>query len=243
MEKESTNFNLKIPVYPPLIIGLCLVVCALVVRSTMIQIKGFGRSIQVTGAAFKPISSDYAIWEASIQTNSVDLAAGYAKLKRDLELTKAFVSENGFKEGQYEIGTVQVSQLYDREGKPTQYSLTQPIKIELADVPRISELGRRASSLVEKGVNLGFQNIRYVYTKLEDAKIEMIKAATENAKIRAEQLASTTNQKVGAPMSARVGVFQIRPLHSQEVSDYGMNDVSSIEKEIVCTVQISFLIE
>jgi hypothetical protein len=71
----------------------------------------------------------------------------------------------------------------------------------------------------------------------------MIRAATENAKLRAEQLAESTGKKVGAPRSARVGVFQIRPLHSQEVSGYGINDLSSIEKEIVCTVHISFMIE
>ena len=243
MEKEFTKVSLKLQPIPPLIIGLCLIVCALIVRSTLIQIRSFGRTIQVTGAAFKPITSDFAIWEAKLQCNSTDLATGYAQLKRDLELTRAFMSENGFKDNQYQIGTVQTSQMFDREGRPTQCSLTQPIKIELADVPRIGELGRRASSLVEKGVNLGFQNIRYVYTGIEDVKIEMIKAATENAKIRAEQLASTTGQKVGAPTNARVGVFQIRALHTQEVSDYGMNDVTSIEKEVVCTVQISFMID
>lgn len=71
----------------------------------------------------------------------------------------------------------------------------------------------------------------------------MIKAATENAQLRARQLAESTGRRIGAPTSARVGVFQIRPRNSQEVSDYGVNDVTSIEKEIVCTVQATFLIE
>ena len=70
----------------------------------------------------------------------------------------------------------------------------------------------------------------------------MIKAATGNAKLRAEQLAGSTDMQVGAPRSASVGVFQIRPLRSQEVSDYGINDQSTIDKEIVCTVHINFQI-
>jgi hypothetical protein len=240
---ENSSVKLTIHPLPPIIIGLALIVCAFVVRSTVIEVKGFGRAIQVTGSAIKPITSDFAIWEASIQATSLDLTTGYAKVKKDLELLKAFMTENGFDEKTYEIGPVQVNRSFDREGKPSQFMLSQPVKLQLADVPRITELGKKASVLIEKGVELGMQNIRYTYSKLEDVKIEMIKAATENAKIRAEQLASTTNQKVGAPTNARVGVFQIRPLHSQEVSDYGMNDVTSIEKEIVCTVQISFLIE
>ena len=71
----------------------------------------------------------------------------------------------------------------------------------------------------------------------------MIKAATENAKLRANQLAQTTGSDIGAPVSARIGVFQIRPQYSQEVSDYGINDMSSIDKEIVSTVSVAFRIE
>lgn len=78
---------------------------------------------------------------------------------------------------------------------------------------------------------------------LYTVKIEMIRAATENAKQRAQQLAEITGRKVGAPASARVGVFQIRPLNSQEVSDMGMSDERSIDKEIVSTVNVSFLFE
>ena len=240
---ENSSIKLTVHPLPPIIIGLALIICALVVRSTVLEVKGYGRAIQVTGSAVKPISSDFAIWEATIQATSIDLASGYAKVKRDLEMLKTFMKENGFTDSQYEIGPVQVNRSYDREGKPTQFMLSQPVKLQLADVPRITELGKKASVLVEKGVELGMQNIRYTYSKLEDIKIEMIRAATENAKLRAVQLAGTSGKKVGAPTSARVGVFQIRPVHSQEVSDYGMNDVTSIEKEIVCTVNIGFLVE
>ncbi len=241
--KSETTYNLRIWPMPPIIVGLALILCAFIIRNTIISVKRAGQTVQVTGAAFKPITSDYAIWEASIQTTSPDVASGYVKMKRDLDLTEAFLRESGFDESKCEIGAVQVNQNYDREGRPANYNLNQQIRVSLADVPRISQLGQQTSALLEKGVNLGYQNIRFIYTKLEDAKIEMIKAATENAKLRAEQLASTTGKSIGAPTSARVGVFQIRPLHSQEVSDYGMNDVTSIEKEIVCTVSISFLID
>lgn len=70
----------------------------------------------------------------------------------------------------------------------------------------------------------------------------MIRAATENAQLRARELAESSGRKFGTPSSARVGLFQIRPRNSQEASDYGVNDVTSIEKEIVCIVQARFLI-
>ncbi|PWB74020.1 hypothetical protein C3F09_04430, partial [candidate division GN15 bacterium] len=68
--KAETTYNLKIWPMPPIIIGLALILCAFIVRNTIISVKRAGQTVQVTGAAFKPITSDFAIWEASIQTTS-----------------------------------------------------------------------------------------------------------------------------------------------------------------------------
>jgi len=40
-----------------------------------------------------------------------------------------------------------------------------------------------------------------------------------------------------------MGVFQITPLYSTEVSDYGINDTSSLEKEITAVVTCTFEIK
>ncbi len=249
------NGNSKTVVWAAVALSVALILCALIIRSTIIKVKGFGQTLSVTGAAFKPITSDFAIWEVGFSASAPSVEAAFAKMKRDLELVKAFFKENGFGETAYRIGSVQVNRNFDQQGQPTGFTLVQSVTIELADVEKISRLAKQSSALVEKGVELNSQsmvggwersggpNPRYIFTKLEDLKVELIKAATENARLRAEQLAQTTGKKVGAPVSARIGVFQIRPLHSQEVSDYGVNDMSSIEKEIVSTVNISFLIE
>lgn len=40
-----------------------------------------------------------------------------------------------------------------------------------------------------------------------------------------------------------MGVFQITPLYSTEVSDYGINDTTSIDKEITAVVNCEFIIK
>jgi hypothetical protein len=40
----------------------------------------------------------------------------------------------------------------------------------------------------------------------------------------------------------RVGVFQITPRFSTEVSDYGVNDTSSLEKDVTAVVRVTFSI-
>ncbi len=226
-----------------LLIGIVLVICALIVRSTIIQVKGYGNTIAVTGAAFKPITSDFAVWQGEITVSAAELESAYAELKKDLLQVKEFLGNAGFSEGEYEVTNVNISKQYNRERVLTGYNLMQKVVLELDDVDRITKLAGETSSLIEKGVEFNSFPPRYLFTKLDELKLEMIKAATENSLLRAQQLAESTGKKVGAPTSARVGVFQIRPLHSQEVSSYGISDVSSVEKEIVCTVHMSYLIE
>lgn len=225
------------------IIGIALIVCTVLLGSSLVTVKGMGQTIKVTGAAYKPIVSDYAVWQGNISVSAVTLDASYAKMKTDLVKVKTFLKAQGFDDGDYEVGTVSIKKSYNRDRQVTGYNLRQGIKIELADVGRITDLSKAGSSLIEKGVEFDSRSPQYIFTGLDALKLDMIQAATENAKLRAERLASATGMKVGAPRSARVGVFQIRPRHSQEVSGYGINDQSTINKEIVCTVHIDFLID
>ncbi len=226
-----------------LILGLSLIACTLLIGSTFLRAKGLGQTISVTGAAYKPITSDFATWSGRVTTTAPTLAMAYAKLIEDLNVVQAFLRRQGFDEENYEVSTVAIRKVTNRDREIKEYNLSQSIRIELDDVERITRIAKESSSLIEKGIEFESMSPAYIFTGLNPLKLEMIKAATENAKLRAAQLAESTGRKVGTPRSARVGVFQIRPLHSQAVSDYGINDRSSIDKEIVCTVHINFTIE
>ena len=68
----------------------------------------------------------------------------------------------------------------------------------------------------------------------------MIELATQDARARAEAMLKSSGKAPGDLVSASVGVFQITPLYSNEISDYGINDTSSIDKEITAVVNCSF---
>ena len=83
----------------------------------------------------------------------------------------------------------------------------------------------------------------YFYTKLDELKIEMLAKATENAKQRAESMTKATGNKIGFMRSAKMGVFQITPVTSTDVSDWGVNDTTSLYKKVMAVVTVSFAIE
>lgn len=240
---SNTNTDKRSLVAASVVIAIALIVCAMIGAGALVKVKGMGRTISVTGAAYQPIRSDFAIWEGAITAQAPTLEPAYARLTADLKKLTAFLTENGFEQSQYDISSVSLYRQYNRDGQETGFNVSQTVRIELADVDRIRTLAQAASSLIQQGVQMESRPPQYLFTGLDTLKIGMIAQATENARQRAEQLAKTAGSTVGPPTSASVGVFQIRPLHSQEVSGYGISDVSSIEKEIVSTVHVNFLID
>ena len=83
----------------------------------------------------------------------------------------------------------------------------------------------------------------YLFSKLEDLKLDLLAKATANAKARAETLAAAGNAKLGSIMSASQGVFQINQPLSTETSSYGMYDTETIEKDVRCVVNVEFAVE
>jgi hypothetical protein len=61
--------------------------------------------------------------------------------------------------------------------------------------------------------------------------------------MRAEELAKNSGSEVGTLKYASQGVFQITPVHSTDVSDYGIYDTSTIEKSIKAVVTIEYSIK
>ena len=70
----------------------------------------------------------------------------------------------------------------------------------------------------------------------------MLGEAAKDAKTRADKIAESTNSSIGSIRSAKMGVMQITAPESTEVSDYGVNDTASIEKDVTAVVNVSFAV-
>ena len=90
--------------------------------------------------------------------------------------------------------------------------------------------------------NSGSSEVNRNMTKLAELKIQILREATMDAKKRAEEIASSSGNKIGVIRTAKMGVFQITPVNSYDVSDYGSNDTSSLEKKVNAVVKADFSI-
>jgi hypothetical protein len=202
--------------------------------------------ITVTGSARKRIRSDLVIWKAGVSYQAPVLADAYRSLAESVPRVKSYLIGKGVPEDQITISSISSQTLQARNeqgentGQITGYSLRQELEVRSSDVDKIARIAREATELINQGILLESMAPAYHYTKLGEEKITMLAEAARDAKERAERVAESTGSSIGSVRTARMGVMQITPADSNEVSDYGMNDTSSLEKDITAVVNVGF---
>jgi len=230
-------------------LGLGLVLAALIGSATLKSVKRSGDQIEVTGSFKKQVRSDYAVWKSAIAIQGPDLQGATAEVSADAQRVRAFLRANGIADSAVSIKPLETEALYRtaENGANTSellgYKVTQRIEVRSADVARITQLSQRANELIAQNVPLSTSSVDYLYTQLEKVRGEMLADATRDAYRRAEAIAKAAGASVGGVRSARMGVFQVTPRNSTEVSDYGMNDTSSLDKDVTAVVRVTFAVD
>lgn len=206
-------------------------------------------AITVTGSAKKRIKSDLVVWSAGVSWQSPQLSDAYRQLSDSIPRIKQYLVSKGVPENQMTVSAITTTTLKgkDENGNETAeitgYSLRQTIEIKSNDVDKIAQIAREATELINQGILIESNAPQYYYTLIGDLKVEMLGEAAKDAKMRAEKIASSTGSSIGSVRSARMGVLQITPADSTDVSDYGIYDTTTIDKDMTAVVNISFAVE
>lgn len=231
-------------------LAIGLVLASLIGGWAFVKGKKGDQTIVVTGSARKRIKSDLVIWKAGVSYQAPVLADAYRSLSENVPRVKSYLIGKGIPESQITISSISSQTLHARTsdggedtGQITGYSLRQQLEVRSSDVDKIARIAREATELINQGILLESMAPEYHYTKLGEEKITMLAEAAKDAKIRAEKVAESTGSSIGSVRTARMGVLQITPADSNEVSDSGMNDTSSLEKDITAVVNVGFAID
>jgi uncharacterized protein len=205
-------------------------------------------AITVTGSAKKRIKSDLVTWSASLNYQAAQSADAYKSLSENIPKVKEYLMKKGIPENQITISSVSIQALkkQDANGVETSeitgYSLRQSIDVRSNDVDKVAQIARESTELINQGILIESGTPQYLFTGLGSLKIEMLGEAAKDAKERAEKIAASTGNSIGAVRSARMGVMQITAADSTEVSDAGISDTSSIDKDVTAVVNVSFAV-
>ena len=137
---------------------------------------------------------------------------------------------------------IEVTRINKRQTRTT-YVVSQSFDISTRDIDIVQTAATRVGRLLEQGIHISADPLAFISTDLEEAKLEALSAATAEARRRADILVKGLGGKLGRMRASSLGVYQITPRNSTEISDYGVNDTSSRLKDVTAVVSATFAVK
>lgn len=235
------------------IFGVAIIAAAYLLGDSFINRNAKSKVLSITGLGETDFTSDLIVWEGSFQKQNMNLKIAYAALAEDKVAVQEYLVSKGINADNIVFNAVKTREntqsKYGNDGSYQGqeflgYELSQSIKIESNDVAKIEKISREVTELLNNGVQFYSQTPRYYYTKLADLKIELIKKATEDARIRAEMIASNSGAKLGELSNANMGIFQITGQNSNEEYSWGGTfNTTDKDKTARITVKLEYEID
>lgn len=242
---DNNNVFNKI-IYTGIILGLCFIIGVAINSGMNYRARQLDNTLSVTGSAKQQITSDIVKWRSSFSrtVSPFNLNSGYSEMKADEALVLDFLQEKGIEEDNIDISPISMEQYYRYDpNAPKEYTLRQTVEVHSEDVDKITAIAKDIQGLIQGGVVFSSDSLEYYYSQLPELRVSLLSDAIKDAKARAQKIAESSGKKVGSIKSASMGVVQVLPLNSIEISDYGSYDTRTIEKEVMVTVKALFILK
>jgi hypothetical protein len=239
-----------------LVLSLGLIISTAIAAGSWVKIRLHkDYTIEVTGSAKRRLVSDLIEWEADITTENADRTVAYRALKDHVARTLAYLKAQGVADADVRASSASTEQVmateYQGSGETRiekqvfkGYKTSQSIRIRSKEVDKVERISREVTQLMDSGVPITSNAPQYFYTQLGAIKIEMLAEAGRDARTRAERiLKDAGGASLGKLRRADMGVININPANSTEVSSEGNNDLTSLDKDILTIVHCTFDLE
>jgi uncharacterized protein len=227
-------------------IGVAVVVTAKIVAGTIHDARHIHDTLSVTGSARKPITSDLVRWSLTVNHEAPTAAAAAKKLRGQVAAVRTFLTAQGIPGNAISPDVVRSEQEVTPLGKHRRkisYRVSQSLDVSTRKLDVVQRAATQVGGLIAQGIDVSAGSPAYISTELTNAKLDALAAATEDARKRAEILVHGLGGKLGPMRRTQLGVYQITPRDSTEISDYGINDTSSREKDVNAVVTATFAVE
>jgi uncharacterized protein len=220
-----TDLNGQQRLLPAAVVAIGLVlglsVAGYLIGNGVARLKSLPRTVTVKGLVEKEVRADQAIWKLGLRRASSDLKDAQAKLSSDRDATLAFLLKQGFKEEEIEREPTRTLDKLAREygqsqgSDPLRYVVTASLVVKTGRVDLVRSALGATDELLKSGVPLdgeaqnGAANPRYIVSKFNDLRPQLLAEATQNGRAMAQQFATDSGSQIGRIRSANQGMIQI----------------------------------
>lgn len=225
-----------------------LIALGLVVSTKMVSSSISKNEITVTGSAYEIVKSDKGTLDFDIVIKRPTKKEAYTAAQEQLKTVQKYLQDKKIKNIELKTTNGYYSYKNDpRTGYSTNvidyYNYYQPVSINSDDVELIKDISNDITSLINQGVDINVQTPSYDYSKLPELKVTLLEKASQDARNRASSMLKPSHNRVGKISAVRMGVYQITPVDSTNVSDSGINDTSTIDKKVTAVANVTFRIK
>jgi len=193
------------------------------------------------GLAEMRVEADQAAWIITYRVTGhrrEEIPFLYKKAEKQQQKIIALLKENGFDDSEIGIGVIDYnySEFRDKNNNlvDERHQLVGLIGVETGKVHLVAKVRNRVNRLIARGIDLENRRPMYRYTRLNEIKPAMLREATRNARLVANEFAANAGVKVGGIKSARQGRFSIHDVGE----DY--SDTTKIRKMVRVVTTIKF---
>jgi len=225
-----------------ILVGLALVVSTKMVASTIQK-----NEISVTGSAYEIVKSDKGSLDFEIEVKKPTRLEAYKTAQEQIKIVEQYLKDKKIDKIEQKTPNVYATYKNDYRGYSTSevdhYNYNQSMSISADDAELIKDISTDITSLVNKGIAINVYTPSYDYSKLPELKVSLLEKASNDARNRAVSMLKPSHNRVGKISAVRMGVYQITPVDSTNVSDMGVNDTSTIDKKVTAVANVTFKIK
>ncbi len=240
MSSQNNKISL---LFSAIFISLGIAAAGYFISQTLYNSQVALNTADVKGLAERKVLADKVYWTIQYTvsgSNSDEIPALYEKSESDQQTIIALLVDSGLSKEEVKPGVINYikKEFRDENQKLVEekHLLIGEIEIETNQVSLVSGIRAKLNTLIAQGLDIKNNAPAYYFTKLNSIKPDMLKEATTNARIAANEFAVNAGVNVGGIRTARQGGFIIR--------DAGQNygDTKKIEKDVRVVTNVTFFL-
>ena len=206
--------------------------------SAAIKFKEYERTVTVKGLSEREYEADIVIWPIEFTEASNNLGELYDSIERSTEKIRVFLEKNGISEEEITSSipsiTDKSAQQYGNQAKAEfRYTAIQTVTVYSKSIKPVRTVMGILSELGKQGIVFSGGNYQstteYLFTRLNEAKPDMIEEATRKAREVAEKFASDSKSTLGKIRKASQGQFSINARDKNNPHIKKVRVVSTVE--------------
>ena len=183
---------------------------------TILNARTGANTAAVKGLSERVVESDKARWALSYSRTERDpnlVANAFADTEAITARLRDILAQQGFEEAEVYVAPLVRNDFDERDNEGQIFDRYYRISGSLTvstDRPELIEPARTAVlNLAREGIQISEDDLQYSFNKLNDIKPDMLREATENARIAADEFARNAGVTVGGIQSASQGGFEV----------------------------------